>query len=246
MPCRTATLTFENRTGEIIHGLTLRERGGGPTFYLPTTIPPDTTRVFTVPLLAVAVRQTYTIGLMQDSAPGAGARMPEYTCEIEWPTELVNPEAIIDPELYRSWQQELAAWPAGLIRNVFLAGALTCLALAAVLLVRRPALRAAAVAAIVIVASASVWEMLQSAQTVICSEDEAASLIALTCRRSTEWRRSGRRIVPVYRSKAHMARDKSGILLGHDPVITVRLRPSEVQLLRLLGAPLTAQPPPGQ
>lgn len=253
LPCRTAELTIENGTSDVVRGVTLREWDGGPTFSLSVTVPPGTTQTFTVPLLAVSVRQKYSVGLFRGPAPGMqAARRPARrrdgqvsgaVCRIEWPPELVNPEAIIDPQLYRKWQDELPTWPPGLLRNMFLAAVLTCLALAGTLFVRRGWGRAAAIVIVVGIATVGVWRLVRLPRTVIRRDDRAGGLIALTCRRSAQWRHSGR-LIPIYYDESQMRADESVIFLGPDPAITVRLRPHEVRLLRFLGGTSPARPRP--
>ena len=234
VPYRTAELAIDNPTDATVHSVSLRESRGGAHVQIQLTVPPKSARTVRIALPAASVRQDYTAAVVASEGTSMG-KIADVACTIEWPVEVVDPQVLIDPALYRPWEEELPAWSARVVRTTFLVAVLACLALAATLIVRRPVLRAGAVLVILAAASAGVWVFLDAQETVVIREDENAGVLAVRCRRSAEWVRLDGRLAPVYTSAAHMEADQSVLLPGDSPGAFVWIRPDQVLLFRRLG-----------
>lgn len=242
-PYRTAELSITNGGDIAIRSIQLRESAGGPQIVLRTTIPPGSQQTCLIPLPATSVQQNYAVSLL-DAAGRPVSMSPLPGCAITWPAESVNTDTLIDPGLHAEWWDELPCWPARLVRTTFLAAVLACLALAATLVLRRPALRIGAVLLVLVAASTGMWQLLSRQQTVIVTEDPDRGIVVVQCRRSGPWTAPGQRLAPVYDRAEQMARDRTTLILGgDDPGVHALLRPDDVRLFYRMGRPATAPAP---
>jgi len=236
-PYRAAVLTVRHASGpgaQVIGAVAVRQLEGGPTILLPVTIPPGSSRQLTVPLPAVSSQQSYRVTLR-----GEGGDIEQFDLPVAWPVELLTTESWIDPQAYRPWEYDLPRWPPAMLRNVFIAAALSGLALAGALFIPVWAGRIVATALIVTAACVAVTVPLRSADVLVVrrvafpaasTEQRPQALWVLTCRRHAEWRHDARRMHPVYFDARQMRADEAVIV--PDGEIRVPLRPDEVRLFR--------------
>lgn len=234
VPYRTAELAVDNPTEATIQSISLRDSRGGARVLILLTAPPKSARTVRIALPAASIHQDYIAAVVASEGTDMG-KIADVACTIEWSAEVVDPQVLIDPALYRPWEEELPAWPARVVRTTFLLAVLACLALAATWIARRPAVRAAAVLAVLASASAGVWVFLDAQETVVVSEDEKAGILAVRCRRAADRVRLDGALAPVYASAAHMEADESVLFPGATPSTNVWIRPDQVLLLRRLG-----------
>ncbi|MHC4984245.1 MAG: hypothetical protein ACYTF6_13900 [Planctomycetota bacterium] len=241
-----AELTIDNSDGSVarvIRAAAIRCADGGPTFVYPLNVAPRTRRSLAVTLPALSVRQEVDVRLLAgeaaDSTPLASRRVV-----INWPEQLISRAGarLIDPDAYEAWRRENspASWPAGPKRNVFLTLVLAGVLAAAALLVRRAALRLAAIAVIVPAAALVVLFPLAAAESVIVGDFQyepltptvrpAQKMLAVQCLRTTDWAHPDSLLVPVYRSAEQMAADNMLVRLGQG--IEVTLRANKLRLFR--------------
>jgi len=230
-PFRAARVTIE--PGDIpdqaaVRAVLLQPEGGGPTILIPAVLVPGSPTQLVAPLPATSVEQTYRIGLL-DADDADAVIVAESRASITWPVESVTPEAFLATEAYRKWEFDLPAWPAGTVRNVFLAAVLVGLATAGLLLVPPGALRAVALGLIVVAACWAMWSVLHSADIVVETTDADGTITVLTCRRTTVWHSDDAGWSPLYFDASQMK--SQVVLIRPGRGMSVRLSPSQVQLI---------------
>jgi hypothetical protein len=249
MPYAAAVLTVENAAdvgGPLIEAVAVRPADGGPTLVRRAEVAPQARQTLTVELPVVSVRQEYDVRLLAGAEPGSPA-VAERRAVVNWPAALFAEPymPLIDARPYRAWEgrRSLPHWPQGLLRSVFVAAVLFCVALSATLLIRRPGLRAAcvlllagaaAVAAVAALPLAAAGDVPVVADFAYCppaaTRPARQDLLALTCRRTARWRRVEAGLVPIYDSRQQMAADT--MVVEEGGVVSVRLRPDDVRLFR--------------
>lgn len=260
LPYCPAQMTIQNDSEQVIRAVALRWRGTGPTLLHDVTIPPRTRHVMTVLLPAVEVQQTYQVRLLAGGALESPA-IAELRASVSWPPEDVQESdaGFFNAPLCRAWESRLPTWPASLLRNVFLAAVLTCLACGGVAFVGRSRLRTAMILLIAAVSTGATW-LIVSGEKVLFeqvvdtwaspgagSPDASAvstaprttqaapparskSLWVISCRRTVEWTRPDTTLCPVYQDRRQMLEDN--LVVRWDKGLTVRLNPEEVRIFR--------------
>jgi hypothetical protein len=228
-----AELTVADPNGELprpASALAIRRAAGGPTMFYETSMAPGATGTFRVMLPMVSVRETYVVSLLAEATPTAPAVLRrDVTAQTD---DVAAVEAardrLIDRPAYDGYIEDLPRWPAWVTRNVVLAAALLLVAMGAALLIRRRTWRLAAGGAAVAVASAGLYISLSQCPPVI--ERRNGDILAVSCRRTTEWSDAARGIGPVYWRPQQMNQDD--MVYQPDATLTLTLHPDEVRLFR--------------
>jgi hypothetical protein len=251
LPYRPAELTVRNDSDQVIRGIAIRMREGGPTFLHGVAIPPQTSQTLTIPLPALQENQAHVVRLLKDDSLGAPV-VGEFQASVNWDPNHVETAqgAFLYPGIYSASEESLPLWPRSLLRNVFLGAVVTCLALAGAIFIRRPRWRLAAVVGIVALATAGVLHVLAREPVVLVNTVEKAvrpkapvkSYLVVSCRRTTEWTTSDAALAPVYFNKLHLAEDDTVIHWGR--TLTTGLRPREVRVFRRVGEGARPSTPP--
>jgi len=223
-----ATLTVENNSAYTIRAVLLKPVGGGPSIFWPCVMPMKSNprNTVTLPLPAFSAAQPYVVNLLAEASPYAKpVAVAEAT--IDWPADLVRRE-------FLSADVAPAHWPANAKRNAVLLLTLGLLAMAATLLIRRPAWRTAAALAVaagvtiavvaVLHAQPDVYEQRLPASRVPGADGD---IIAVSALRTTQWS-SEKPLVPVYQTMAEFRADQSIIHPGRS--ITLPLRAGQTRL----------------
>ena len=232
-----ATLRVADPNGElggVARGVSVRRKRGGPTFLYATSIAPKTEQSLAVVLPVVSPQETYTVRLL--AAPDVAA---ETLGQFERTTTLADlaaveraRNALIDPVAYDGWREDLPRWPDWLLRGALLAGALSCLAMAAALFLRRPVLRLAAVAVLAAGGAFAAWTVL--AECTIVSVRRAGPITAVACRRTVEWSvPTAGGLAPVYDRPRDL--DDDDIVYRPDGTAAMKLQPAAIRLFRQTG-----------
>jgi len=230
-PFRSASLTIVNESPDVIRSVALRERVGGPTLVYSVTIAPQTRQSVSVALPAVTSQQNYTVSLLageRTDSPAVGS----FQRSINWPVQAVEAgkRAFYAPLEYGEHEFESVGWPEALRRNVFLAAVLCCAALAGVLFIRPPVLRALAVVIVVVGAAAAMTALVRSRPVIITPPVKDASLVVVTTRRTADWTTNDADLTPLYRNRRHLIGDATVIYPGR--YIEAPLSAGEVRLFR--------------
>jgi len=228
LPYRTAQLHIDNTGEEVIRFAALRWEYGGPELVYPVTVAPRRQASLTVALPAMAVQQFYDVRLLGSFTPRrrvvAAIRAP-----ITWPAELVQREAFITADMSAPYKSHLPLWPAKLLRNIFLAAVVVCVAGAGTLLLRGPIVRLVGLVALVVIASGITVTGLARQPLIERQFDETGRLLILTARRTVQWQSDDARWVPVYDNPAEVIEET---LVVYPDGLDLTLRPHEVRLLR--------------
>jgi hypothetical protein len=237
VPARLNVADPDGRLGGVVRGVSLRPEAGGPTIFCPASIAPKTVQDLPVPLPVISAQQTFLIRLLP--APNAAARpLHEALVPLEVPDLAVVERArgaLIDPDAYQGRLEDLPHWPPALLRTVFLAVVLTCVALAGAMFIRRPTFRVLAAALVVVAGSFVLGHVLGDCPDVLVHP--AGAVTVVTCRRTVNWSHPAD-MLPVYWSQRTMERDN--LVFRPDGELTVTLRPDAVRVFRRMTA---ASPP---
>ena len=239
-PYRSAELAVRNPGNRMITAVCLRWRHGGPEIVVPTAVAPGSRQVLKVNLPAASPLQAYRVQLRGDDS-SAESVLGELDLTITWPVEDVADRAFVDPGAYRPYLDAFPGWRESLRRNVFLGAVLACLAVAATLFVRPPAIRLIALAAVILAAAtASAWaftnadpgvELVEAQPPLPVREaSEGDRLLVVACRRTVDWTHPNPRLAPVYYSREEMAEDT--MVVDARNGVSVRLHPGRIRLFR--------------
>ena len=242
LPYRPGELTVRNDSDQVIRGIAIRMREGGPTFLHGVAIPPQTSQTLTIPLPALQENQAHVVRLLKDDSLDAPV-VGEFQASVNWDPNHVETAqaAFFYPGIYSASEANLPLWPRSLLRNVFLGAVVTCLALAGAIFIRRPRWRLTAVVGIVALSTAAALGMSAGEPVVLVNTVEKGvrpkapmkSYLVVSCRRTTEWTTSQAALAPVYFNKLHLAEDDTVIHWGR--TLTTGLRPREVRVFRRVG-----------
>ncbi len=253
-PYGKAELTVENSTGQIVRGLGIRWKSGGPTFLHEVIIAPGTKLTLSVPLPTLSVQSTYQVRLLAEKPSAENANAPaiaELDATVTWPAQDVEEAraTFVDSAAYRRVESNLPLWPENLRRNLFITLFLTCLVSAGVLFIRGAALRIVALLVIAsggVLASAvqitrekTVFEQVVPAKPTMAPSIEspptnnadAGKLLMISCRRTTEWTGPAASVIPVYANLRDLSTDTTTIVWGRE--LHTVVHPDKVRLLRM-------------
>jgi hypothetical protein len=139
------------RLAGVVRAVAIRPEAGGPTILCPASIAPKTVQDVSVRLPVISAQQAFVVRLLP-AADVAATPLHQAIVPLEV-TDLNAVErargALIDPDAYQGRLEDLPRWPPDLLRTVFLAAVLACVALGGALFIRRPAIRLLAAAAVV-------------------------------------------------------------------------------------------------
>ena len=238
-PYRTAELNVENRFERVVRTVSLQWRQGGPLMVHPVAIGPGTQQTLLVNLPAASPQQTYRVAFYESQRRREA--LAWHDLDITWPVAVTTGAAFVDCEAYRPYGDDRATWPAPLRKNVLLTAGILSLALAAVLFLRRPALRQGAVALIVLVGAGSAAAMMarqdvavqrieSGADLPVYAASDRSTVHVVTARRATRWRHASPDLAPVYRSRQELA-DDTTVVHARDGLSAV-LTPDRPRLFR--------------
>ncbi len=237
---RDAQITVDNTAGqvkEIIAGVSLRWRLGGPRIVHPITVAPGGSASAAVKLPAAAVRQTFEVNLLSAAETG-GKLLAKTEADINWigpDGEFVEPYEFVNPAAYHRAEARPVSWGGDTLRLVFAASAIFCIAAAATLFVRRSAVRITALVVVVAAAAIILFYTVGRQETLSTKRisDEDGTLYVVSALRTGKWRRSagGRAyLIPIYLNKNMMANDNTVIRPGEE--ISTTIRAGRVRIFR--------------
>jgi hypothetical protein len=239
-PYQPATLTIDRTadpTGPVVTRVDIADAAGGPTLRYPVAAAGGAVQSLPVVLTALTAQNEYRVRMF------AGHQLlVERQAAVQWPPQPPGAASFVDPELLMATIQPRPTWPDELLRSVLLSAALTALTAGSVLLVRRPGVRLAMLAAVLLAATAASWHICRSSQVVVerrLTAPDGAALVAVASRRSTTFALHEGLLAPVYRSTRQMMADDAVIAPAGTSIIP--MQPDRVRLLRLLPA---GQSPP--
>jgi hypothetical protein len=230
LPAALTVADPDRRLRAVVRAVRLRRERGGPALLYAASIPPGTTQSLPVALPGVSAEQGYRVALLA-SADGGGPPLAERKATITW-TDFESVErarrALVDPAAYEPWLEDLPRWEDALVRTVFLGAVIVAVALGAALLIRRPALRTAAVALIALGGAIALGAGLSSTQDLMTRHD--GDLVIVTCRRTLAFSSGEPGLAPVYANLGQLNADTLVCRPGRG--LTATLRPEDVRIFR--------------
>lgn len=251
-PYARAELTITNSTGQVVRGLSVRWKSGGPTFLHEAVIAPGEKRSLSIPLPALSVQSTYEVQLLAQPpmANDTDNRvLARHDATVTWPASAVEEARYIflDSRSYRQVESNLPLWSQSLRGNLFVTLLLTCLTCAGAAFLRNPSLRIVAVLAVAsagVLVSAlqltrekNVQEQFIPAGRISAQSQPAVAaevsdkLLMLTCRRTTRWSGPAVGVAPVYAGLRDLANDSTIIIW--DGELSTTIHPDKPRLLRI-------------
>lgn len=229
-PYRSCRVEVVNRTDRLVRGLSLRDARGGLTVLAPATIAPGQTRVLAVGLLPLSVQQSYQVKLLARARVDAEV-VGRFSVPVTWPEDAVEQAQgkLIDTDAYDQWEARTPSWSQAVRRNVFLLAVLACVALAGVLFLRRPALRAGVLTAVVALATAAAAVGL--CRQDVLSEHRHGRLVVVTAKRTVDWTCDEPELLPVYAVPRQVYEDRTTVLTAGGR-ISATIRPGRPRLFR--------------
>lgn len=217
------------RLAGVVRAVAIRPEAGGPTILCPASIAPKTVQDVSVRLPVISAQQAFVVRLLPaDDVAATPLHQAIVPLEV---TDLNAVErargALIDPDAYQGRLEDLPRWPPDLLRTVFLAAVLACVALGGALFIRRPAIRLLAAAAVVTAGSFVLAHVLGDCPTVLVRP--AGPVTIVTCRRTVAWSHPSS-MLPIYWNQRSMERDD--LVLRPEGDLTVTLHPQDVRVFR--------------
>jgi hypothetical protein len=229
IPARLAVADPQGRLTGVVRAVAIRPEAGGPTILCPASIAPKTVQDLPVRLPVISAQQAFVVRLLP-AADAAATPLHQAIVPLEV-TDLNAVEqarnALIDSHSYDGRLEDLPRWPPALLRTVFLAAVLACVALGGALFIRRPAIRLLAAAAVVAAGSFVLAHVLGDCPDVLVRPAGAVTIV--TCRRTANWSHPSD-MLPVYWNQRTMERDD--LILRPEGDLTVTLHPGDVRVFR--------------
>jgi len=236
-PYRKVTLTVEYKTPAaaesgrqaIIQSVTIRSTRGGPTMLFNATIPPGApSQEIEAAAPALSAHDSYKVRLLAGQTVGSEV-IAEFDLSLDWPAELVNSEAFLDPDAYDEGEYLPPVWPDRTRQMVFVASAVACVMLGACLLVRSGGKRLAAASVTAAAAGVVLWVMVSSESIVIRKEiGDDGRLLLVSSLRDEVYEIAEPDTVPIYYNLEEMMVDKSVVRTPEK--LTVAVKPGAVLL----------------
>ena len=228
--CRAAVLSVANHSSQPVRAVAVRMIEGGPTWLWPLAVPPDANASLAVSVPVQTLEQGYALRALAGERADSPA-IATSSVTVSWPTGPAAPFRLLRQDLYQDHEDKIASWPMGFRRELFLAVAAGCIALAGAVLLRRRAWKLAAVAAVAVGATVAILLWVERrgdvAQYAVASSSAAepnapqATLLIVSSPRTTAWRHPSSEIIPLYGSPGQMARDDAVIQSGRGISLTV-------------------------
>jgi len=249
-PYRSAILSVANPSAQSVRAVSIRMVEGGPAFLFPLAVPPEANATLAVELPVFTPEQGYGVRALANEDARAQA-LATATIATTWPPDRISPVDLIDSDAYVRNEGKAASWPAGFLRELFIAAAVVCIAMASACFLRRPRWRLAVVAAIAVGAAMGTvaWVGRGTEVTHYTVEAPPASeadpsislgasrpaeaLLIVSCLRTTKWRHPSGRLVPIYRDGRQMSQDDAVIDPRHGTSLT--LHAGEIRVFRVAG-----------
>ncbi|MFW6065211.1 MAG: hypothetical protein ACOC9S_00185 [Planctomycetota bacterium] len=234
-PYSPAELTVTNTSEKVVEEIRIRWKQGGPTLVHRVEIAPRQRATVETFLPAVWPEQTCKLAMIGHD----GRELTTSEATISWPDELLHGDAFLDPRTWRLWDPATPVWSTLTRANAFIAVFLVSVAACGALLIRRPALRAAAITAVVVAGSVTTTVLLPEAVEVWTPsmedgrwqrEASNSHLLAVAARRTTTAKLSEGHPAPVYLSRREMAEDR--MLLHADGRVEIPLESGQVRLFQ--------------